>query len=74
MNPVQGQVAGAVLTLDGEVVRGGLPEKDDARLLYQMLLETSSLNKPIRRLTVSFPSVKYTVARDDSHVYIVQSQ
>jgi hypothetical protein len=72
-SPLQGQLASAVLTLKGEMVSGKLP-KIQARLLYEMLTETGSLDKPIRRLTITYSSMKYTVARDASHVYIVQSR
>lgn len=70
-SPIPGQLASAVLNRNGEIIRSTLSH-DDARLLFQMLAETSALQKPIRRLTVAYPTVKYVVARDESHVYIVQ--
>ncbi|GKY94242.1 hypothetical protein MPSEU_000390000 [Mayamaea pseudoterrestris] len=73
-SPIQGQLASAVLNLKGELVRGNLSSEQDARLLYQMLAETAALDKPIRRLTVTLSSVKYIVARDETHVYIVQTR
>ena len=73
LSPIQGQLASAVVNLNGDVIRGNLPP-DDARLLFQMLTETSALDKPVRRLTVTYPSVKYIVARDETHVYIVQTR
>ena len=73
LSPIQGQLASAVVNLKGDVIRGTLPP-EDARLLFQMLAETSTLNKPVRRLTVTYPSVKYIVARDEAHVYIVQTR
>jgi hypothetical protein len=73
LSPIQGQLASAIVNLQGQVVRGTLPH-EDARLLYQMLAETSALQKPVRRLTVAYPSVKYIVARDEHHVYIVQTR
>jgi hypothetical protein len=73
-SPVQGQLASAVLDLKGQVVRGQL-DPQDASTLFQMLVEAASLKESsFRRLTVTFPNTKYIVARDESHVYIVQTR
>jgi hypothetical protein len=71
-SPIQGQVSFAVLDCSGQVVRGQL-SPHDASILFQMLVETANLKdtEKFRRLTVSFSSVRYVVARDDTHVYIV---
>jgi len=73
--PVQGQLASAVLDLNGNLVRGQL-SPHDASLLFQMLVETANLKEieGFRRMTVTFSSIRYIVARDDSHVYIVQTR
>ena len=73
-SPVQGQLASAVLDLQGNIVRGQLAPRD-ASTLFQMLVEAGSLQLDgFRRLTVTFPSVRYVVARDEAHVYIVQTR
>jgi hypothetical protein len=74
-SPVQGQLASAVLDLQGEMLRGPLPPQD-AFLLYQMLVEAGNLKnlENFTRLTVTFPSMRYVVARDESHIYIVQTR
>lgn len=73
-SPVQGQLASAVLDLQGNIVRGQLAPPE-ASTLYQMLLEAGNLPlEAFRRLTVTFPSVRYVVTRDETHVYIVQTR
>ena len=73
-SPVQGQLASAVLDLQGNIVRGQLPP-EEASTLYQMLVETANLELTgFRRLTVTYPSIRYVVARDESHIYIVQTR
>lgn len=78
--PVPGQIASAVLTLQGEVIRGQLAS-NDVDLLFQMLMEVGAQESQepdrtdsFRRLTVTFSKVRYVVARDDSHVYMVQTR
>jgi hypothetical protein len=78
--PVPGQLASAVLTLHGEIIRGQLAS-NDAALLFQMLMEVGAQesqetdrNHSFRRLTVTFSKVRYVVVRDDSHVYMVQTR
>ena len=75
-SPVQGQMASAVLDLQGNLVGGALP---DAPILFQMLVEAGSLlhlqqQNSFRRLTVAFPAVRYVVSRDENHIYIVQTR
>ena len=73
-SPLQGQTASAVLDLQGNVVRGGdaLP---DAVLLFEMLSEVGTLSlTSFRRMTVSFPTRRYIVSRDETHVYVVQTK
>jgi len=72
-SPLHGQMASAVLDLQGNLVRGGaLP---DAAMLFEMLSEVGTLPlSSFRRMTVSFPSMRYIVSRDESHVYIVQTK
>jgi hypothetical protein len=73
-SPVQGQLASAVLDLRGNIVRGQLAPADTSTL-FQMLVEAGSLSlEGFRRLTVTFPSVRYVVSRDETHVYIVQTR
>jgi hypothetical protein len=73
-SPVQGQLASAVLDLNGNLVRGQL-SPHDASLLFQMLAEVGSLGvENFRRLTVTFSSARYVVSRDENHVYMVQTR
>jgi len=74
-SPVQGQLASAVLDLQGNMIRGQLAPQD-ASTLFQMLVETGNLQSQdkFRRLTVTFPSIRYVMTRDESHVYIVQTR
>ena len=74
-SPVQGQLASAVLDLEGNMIGGQLPAHD-ASTLFSMLSEAGSFLDldGFRRLTVTFPSVRYVVARDETHVYIVQTK
>jgi len=70
--PVQGQLASTVLDLQGNIVRGQM-EPQDASTLFQMLVEAGNLQlNKFRRLTVTYPTVRYVVTRDELHVYIVQ--
>ena len=74
--PIQGQTGWALLDLNGNVLvlSGGLLEAN-LTVLYQMLLETTSLVKgnDFRKLTVSFKSCQYLVSRDDNHIYVVET-
>jgi hypothetical protein len=74
-SPVQGQLASAVLDLEGHIVRGQL-SPHDASILFQMLVETGNLKgiDGFRRMTVTFASVRYVIARDEKHVYLVQTR
>ena len=76
--PVQGQVASAVLDLQGHIVRGQLSTEHDAEILYKMLVEAGNLPSlqggDFSRMTVTFPTTRYIVARDQAHIYIVQAR
>jgi hypothetical protein len=74
--PVQGQLGSVVLDLNGHVVRSNARiSGNQASVLYKMILEVGMLpEEGFKRLTVSFPSTCYSVARDETHVYIVQTQ
>lgn len=76
--PVQGQLGSAIMDLNGQVVRNsGLLSTSQALLLYKMLLEVGMLEEDgagFKRMTVSFQSTRYSVTRDNSYVYIVQTQ
>lgn len=73
-----GQLASAVLDLQGKVVRSSRLSQHDASILYQMLVEAASLPEMSRgdfyRMTVTFPSIRYVVARDENNIYIVQGR
>lgn len=76
-SPLQGQMASAVLDLEGNLVVGGGSELPDAALLFEMLSEVGTLPSltSFQRMTVSFPNtVRYIVSRDERHVYIVQTR
>lgn len=71
-SPVPGQQASAILDLQGNRIRGPLSEKD-CSLLYQMLVEAGNLKlESFSRMTVSFQTTRYIVARDASHIYIAK--
>ena len=73
-NPVQGQINSAVLDLKGQMVRGQLKPQETS-ILYRMLLEVGTLNEPtFQRMTVTSMGVRYIIARDENHIYIVQVQ
>lgn len=75
-SPVQGQLSSAVLDLQGNLLRGPLPQQE-AVILYQMLVEAGNLNdmSDFSRLTVTFPtSVRYVITRDQKYIYIVQTR
>lgn len=74
-SPVQNQIGCAVLDLHGQMVRGQGINEQDAEILFQMLLEVANLQEvqDFRRMTVALSHTRYVVARDESHVYIVQT-
>jgi hypothetical protein len=73
-SPVQGQLSSAVLDLKGQMIRGQL-NPHEAAILFQMLVEVGSLNEPsFQRLSVMVLGVRYVVARDENHVYIIQTR
>ena len=78
--PVAGQIASAVLDAKtGAMVDDGgrVISEHNASILYQMLLETGQLQQEIpvvRRMTVMYNHTRYIVARDETHVYIVQAR
>jgi hypothetical protein len=73
-SPVPGQTAYAVLDLYGSMETGQMDAEDTA-ILNQILVEAGTLNlEKFRRVTVTFPSTRYVVSRDENHVYIVQTR
>ena len=75
--PVQGQLGSTIMDLDGQMVRNsGLLSPNQATLLYKMLLEVGMLNEKgaFQRMTVAFQSTRYSVTRDQTYVYVVQTQ
>lgn len=71
-SPIPGQLAHAVLDLEGRKLRGSIPEKD-ATILFQMLEEAADV-PDVQRLTVTLVGTRFVVSRDEAHVYIVQTQ
>lgn len=72
--PIQGQTGWALLDLHGNVLvlSDGMTESN-VSILYQMLLETSSLHESdFRKLTVSFSTSQYLVSRDEQYIYLVE--
>lgn len=69
-SPVPGQMATAVLDLQGGIVRG--PTMVDAPILFEMFAQSAKVSPDIQRLCVSFSGYRYVVTRDETHVYIVQ--
>lgn len=75
-SPIPGQLGTAVMDLNGKMVRGGDQlSSENASILFRMLVEVGMLEEEgFRRLTVSFPLIRYVAARDSNHVYIVQTR
>lgn len=76
LESIQAQIGSAVLDLEGSVVRcGGQMTKENATVLYQMLVEVGMLQEEgFERLSVSCSACNYSVARDAGHVYVVQTK
>lgn len=75
-SPVPGQLATAVLDLQGTYVQGSSHElaERDAAILFEMFSQSSKIDSGVQRLCVSFTGHRYVVTRDASHVYIVQTR
>ena len=81
-SPIPGQQAWAILDLHGNLVRSspplptGLPPVvHDAKTLYGMLVEATPIvaKEGLKRMTVNFSQTRYVVARDEHHIYLVQT-
>lgn len=72
-SPVPGQMASAVLDLQGNLLRGQIPQHD-ANILFEMYSQSAKVSKDIQRLSVSFTANRYVMTRDESHIYIVQTR
>ncbi len=77
-SPIPGQQAWAILDLHGTMVKsspGISPVVQDAKTLYGMLVESTSLvsKDGLKRMTIHFGNMRYVVARDDHHIYLVQT-
>ena len=88
-SPIPGQQAWAILDLHGKLVRSSAdgsssnnsggdtqpPILADAPTLYNMLVESTPLvASGLNRMTINFSSLRYVVARDEHHVYLVQTK
>ena len=82
-SPIPGQQAWAILDLHGTMVRSSAsdgsdpaPILKDAKTLYGMLVESTPLvsSDGLKRMTIHFSSIRYVVARDDHHIYLVQTK
>lgn len=74
-SPVPGQIASAVLDLQGSVVRSGnLLPAHDVQILFEMFSQSAQISSDMERLSVSLSGYRYVVTRDDTHVYIVQTR
>ena len=85
-SPVPGQQAWGILDLHGKLVRSSedsssgsdtdiAPVIRDAKTLYGMLVESTPLVAPgqgLKRMTIDFGSLRYVVARDEHHIYLIQ--
>ena len=76
LDTIQGQLGSAVMDLDGKLLRmGGQMTADNASVLFQMLVEVGMLGEEgFERLTVVFSTCNYSVARDASQIYVVQTK
>mmetsp|Transcript_18201 Transcript_18201/g.34536 ORF Transcript_18201/g.34536 Transcript_18201/m.34536 type:complete len:155 (-) Transcript_18201:421-885(-) len=73
-SPVPGQLATAVLDLQGTLIRGQKLPEEDASILFEMFSQSSQISSEVQRLCVSFSGYRYVVTRDETHVYIVQTR
>lgn len=76
LETIQGQLGNAVMNLEGELVRiGGQMTEENASILFKMLVEVGMLGEQgFERLSVGFSSCNYSVARDEMHVYVIQTK
>jgi hypothetical protein len=73
LGTIPGFVCGAILDLNGQMLKGDLPPKDSA-ILFHMLVETGSLSlDQFRRITVTALRTRYVISRDDTHIYIIKA-
>ncbi len=77
-SPIPGQQAWAILDLHGNLVRSsaeGDPVVQDYKTLYGMLVESTPLvsSEGLKRMAINFGSLRYIVARDEHHIYLVQT-
>lgn len=79
-SPIPGQQAWAILDLQGTLVRSSSAEApilQDAKTLYGMLVESTPLvssRDGLKRMTINFANLRYVVARDDHHIYLIQTK
>ena len=73
-SPVPGQLAAAVLDLQGTYLRGQALSEHDAAILFEMFSQSSKVSSDVQRLCVSFSGHRYVVTRDETHVFIVQAR
>jgi len=76
LEAIQGQLGSAVLDLHGKIEgMGGQMTEESASILFKMLVEVGMLGEQgVERLTVCYSACCYSVARDESHVYVVQTK
>mmetsp|Transcript_23085 Transcript_23085/g.54560 ORF Transcript_23085/g.54560 Transcript_23085/m.54560 type:complete len:109 (-) Transcript_23085:338-664(-) len=83
-SPIPDQQAWAILDLHGTLVRSSAdnnandlpPIVRDAKILYGMLVESTPLvsHEGLKRMTINFASLRYVIARDDHHIYLIQTK
>lgn len=76
LEAVQGQLGSAVLDLNGELKSmGGQMTEENASTLFKMLVEVGMLREEgFEHLSVSFSACNYTIARDATNVYVLQTK
>ena len=75
-SPIAGQIGWAVLDIEGNMIKSHALKESDISILFQMLQESAKIQgqEPLKRLTVTFPGVaRFLVTRDESHIYMVQT-
>jgi hypothetical protein len=78
-SPIPGQQSYVVLDLFGNLVKssckGSETLQKDYSVLYQMLQETAAFSQQqvVKRISIVFDSLQYIIARDETHIYVVQT-
>jgi hypothetical protein len=76
LETIQGHLGSAILDLSGTPLRlRGQMTEGQASTLFSMVVEVGMLKEEsFERLTVAFSSCHFSVVRDESHIYMIQTK